>query len=88
MTETINNGGPVDVLAVLDLALMHAGADLSVERDVEDDLSDARAAVAELIDADREYDAAMSCEADTDGMLRRESARARRRAALARVGAS
>lgn len=42
---------PVDVLAVLDLALKHARTDLSVERFVEDDLIDARAAVAELIAA-------------------------------------
>lgn len=49
-------------------------------------LASIRAVVAELIAADREYDAAMHSEADTDGMLRREAARARRKAALARVG--
>lgn len=45
----------------------------------------ARAAVAELIEADKEYDAAYHSEADTDGMLRREEARVRRAAALARA---
>lgn len=46
----------------------------------------ARLAMAELIEADKEYDDAMRGEADTDGMLRRESARARRKAALTRIG--
>ena len=45
----------------------------------------ARAAIAELIEADREYDRANRSEADSDGLLWRERARARRRAALAAV---
>jgi hypothetical protein len=45
----------------------------------------ARDAVAELIEAGQKYDAAMRSEADTDGMLRREDARARLRAALSRM---
>ncbi len=82
--------GPMDVLAALDELLAFASRGVETDdpaRPMIERGHEARAAVAELIDADREYDAAMSCEADTDGMLRRESARARRRAALARVGA-
>lgn len=53
------------------LAWKDAHADLSGE-------------VRELVEADREYDAAMHSEADTDGVLRRETARERRKAALAK----
>ena len=76
--------GGIDVLAVLaDAARYETKAGASPAWIAE--LTAARAAVAELIEAGKAYDTAMRGEADTDGMLIRESARARLRAALAQV---
>jgi len=84
----------IDVLAVMDrqiasaTSLAEAYSDAPANRMALVHLSASRSAVAELIEAGTAYDAAMRSEADTDGMLRRESARARLRAALARVCSS
>lgn len=79
----------VDVLAVLDSLLSFASTGVEVDdpaRQLIEAACEARAAVAELIEAGTAYDAAMRSEADTDGMLHRESCRAQLRAALARCG--
>lgn len=48
-------------------------------------MADLKTDLAELIAAGKECDAAHRGEADTDGMLRREDARARLRAAITRI---
>ena len=81
----------VDVLAVMDRADAHyAGWDISAaDKAVLDDLNDARAAVAELLAADEEYDAA-KCALFQPAEYSREkadrlcAAHTRRAAALAR----
>jgi hypothetical protein len=62
---------PVDVRAVLDLAFRHlngGGDSLSAEefRQAHAGMKEARAAIAELIEADKEYDAAKRAIAETD----------------------
>lgn len=72
----------VDVLAVLDAAIAGAEAPVRERRGHAISLMEARAAVAELVDADREYDDARL----SGNAYRIAAAAARRRAALARVG--
>lgn len=80
----------IDVLAVMDR--MERAARNVFHSVLPADVAEARAAVAELIEADREYDAAFADElesrdwdANTVKLARRKAARERRTAALARV---
>lgn len=83
---------PLDVLAVLDREIEQRGDEPYAQ-----DMREARAAVAELVEADRAFDAAnlalvttdpQSEDADTMSAMRahRDHCRARRRAALAKFG--
>ena len=86
---------PVDVLAVLDAEIVEAAklqefsAAQGIHSQVREhakhriQLTEARAAVAELIEADRDFDYAEG----TGDYLRMKAARERRAAALARCGA-
>lgn len=90
----------VDVLAVMDDAFAelraldgHGSGSLSVAADR---LDQARDAVAELIEADREYDAALVAEGEVEeddelycnALRRSQWTKDRRAAALARIGAA
>jgi hypothetical protein len=83
--------GPVDVLAVIDNQLEYtAASDYPGASDEHRDLLATRAAVAELIEADREYDAALILcgPAGICGGVRMGKAIRRRNAALANVGSA
>lgn len=85
---TERNAQGVDVLALVRKEAAHhvalSGSDAYSAQEAPKWM-EAAVAIGELVEADLEYDAAMHSEADTDGMLRREAARARRAAALARA---
>lgn len=76
----------VDVLGVLDREIVRAGGQ---EYAVGRELIEARAAIAELLEADREYDEVLErgldgCSGFGEGRFRK--AKQRRAAALARIG--
>lgn len=88
--------GPVDVLAVMDAAIDNLQSAGYIGNTI--GMKESRAAVAELIEADQEYDAARAAHASAHGRGRHhellgartrfDAARARREVALANVGSA